>query len=537
MKKIISISLLAFTLNHAAALALEPNVGNFSISKGNFTEIYNQYRFAQPQNVPWAGSFWAYSENGIAKVLDGQTESPAAKFDRQFGLGTQTVDFEKQQHTCDTVPEAQKEGCRGWYGHCNAWSGAAIKEPEPSTPVKLGDMEFSVADQKAYLTEMWMEVNASYGGTTNKGQVTGDWILDPKSDIGAKIKSSGLSNYDTFWDVSPKNFLLLFTNYIGVLKLGVVIDRFTGDQVWNQPAAGYRILPLRNEDLGSEVKDGTTVYFARMRMKIYWANDGVDEGIVSSKFDIATTTDTESADYFPNHDYTARLLKFRLFFDAPVVLQDDKVLSAGRMIGKGLWNNQEFPPSSFQWYDHAHPDFIWMPTQLYFSSGYGNPTLTSDRVYQVTHAPAVVKPVEVPVEPVEPVVPSAVPSPVEVAVPVAVPVVVPVAVTPVVVTPVVPSPGPNLQPASLAGADGESTPEGVRRVVKVLLSGFAQHDVIFIKGKIFRTLRRADILSIMHASDLKIVGDHVEQPGIFPKGETLPQINAALTEAGYKVVP
>jgi hypothetical protein len=501
----LSLSLLSLLASPRAARAWEPNIGNFSIAKADFAETYNTIRFAQPKNVPWAGSYWAYGRDGIAVIPSGQSESPAERFDRQFKLGTQTVDFEREQHTCSNLPDEQKAGCQGWWGHCNAWAAAAIKDPEPVKKVKLGSAEFSVADQKAYLTEMWMETGSLFAGATNKSLKTDEsWVSDPKSKEGSKINSSGLSNYDSFWDVTPKNFFLLVTNYIGMMKVGVVIDRFSGEEVWNQPLSGYRILPLRDSDLGSETKDGATVYYARVRMKIYWANDGVPHGAISSKFKIENTTDDESADYFPEDDYTARLIRFKLFFDAPVTVSHGKVTSAGRMIGKGIWHMQEFPPSDPVWYNHSHPDFVWMPTQLHGATGYGNPALTASRVYQVTKAATQVTP-PVDDEP-EVVTPSPVP--------------------PTTVTP----------PASHTGPEGEVTPQGTRHIVKVLLSSFEEHDRVYMKGKIFRTLRRAEIHSIMSSSDLKIVGDHVEQPAIYPANESLEKIRAALDEAGYKTI-
>jgi hypothetical protein len=33
---------------------------------------------------------------------------------------------------------------------------------------------------------------------------------------------------------------IVFTNYMGKLKLPVLLDRYTGEQVWNQPGVGYR---------------------------------------------------------------------------------------------------------------------------------------------------------------------------------------------------------------------------------------------------------------------------------------------------------
>src|SRR5207237_1280794 len=53
-----------------------------------------------------------------------------------------------------------------WAGHCNGWAAAALLEPEPTAPVQVGDVTFSVSDLKGLLsdyhfadTALWL-----YGG-------------------------------------------------------------------------------------------------------------------------------------------------------------------------------------------------------------------------------------------------------------------------------------------------------------------------------------------------------------------------------------
>jgi hypothetical protein len=353
------------------------------MSTTNLVLLYNQHRMGQPQFVPWAGDFFPYSSDGIAKRWQGK--SPTEQYDLFHRLEKRTTNWEKKNHSCRELSGSMKESCEGWWGHCNAWAAAAITEKEPRTSRTVQGVNFRVGDLKAYLTELWMESDAGFLGNTQKDEKTGKWVEDRRSDLARRrISGSTKTYYDAFWDVTPREFFLSFTNTIGIMKQSVVIDRFTGDEVWNQPIAGYRILPLRVEDLKSPEKRGSsTVYPVEFRMKIYWAKDDVEPDHLSSNFQVSQTTDQEW-DSLPR-DYEQRLLKFVLFFNAPVILEGERVVKAGRMVGPGVWDHQ-VNPSRYRNLDDTHPDFIWMPTNLFDDPGneYMNTQFTEQRVYQIT---------------------------------------------------------------------------------------------------------------------------------------------------------
>lgn len=360
------------------------DTGQFEISKTSFKELFNNHRYASPKNVPWAGNFFPYADHGTAVKLDKSGDkspqgiSPMQSYEKIPGAGKGAHDWEKENHGCDNFDAATKKSCKGWWGHCNGWAAAAIKEQEPRGQKSLRGKEFSVADQKGILSELWLSSYSMNAGLTDKNVKTGKWVHDHEK--------RGES-YDMFWDVTPKAFFLIFTNYIGVLKTGIVIDRFTGDEVWNQPVVGYRMLPIRQDDI-SEVKDrGRRYWSVYVRMKIYWANDiGLRHGHVSKPFQISKMQDQEDLEEL-TEDYEARILAFRLNFDSKVTVSSDgkQVLTAGKMVGEGLWEHQEQSEQySEEDLDHTHPDFIWLPTQAFQdTSGYGNPYMESSVVQKM----------------------------------------------------------------------------------------------------------------------------------------------------------
>lgn len=400
----------------AGSLIVTPSaLAQFSTRQNNFKELFNNHRVGQAARRPWAGDFWSYAEHGTAKkVLEGYASrsatatSPMQAYDAILGLtGERSAEaWEKENHTCDQYKGNDKEtyeSCKGWWGHCNGWAAAALKEVEPRAPVQVGNRSLSVADLKGIYSELWLASNSVNEGNTDKAIKTGPWILaDPESD-----EQSG-----AFWDVTPRALFLLLTNTVGIEQTGVVIDRFTGDEVWNQPLAGYRFLPIRKTDIS---EDGLRVL---LRFKIYWGNDlGVNPGHVTADFDVARDTkDVETVEHLPRsdrsvEDFEGRYLEMYLDFTSPVEIDaTGQIVKAGRFNGNGEWVHhaqlveraekasgksydvikkmshaaleKEFK-NLVDWgdYNEGHPDFAWLPTSaLQDSSGYGNPFMFPNRM-------------------------------------------------------------------------------------------------------------------------------------------------------------
>lgn len=376
--------------------------GDFEIKKDDFKELFNKVRFGQPDAVPWPGTFWPYGYAGTSAKVDksgnyvegsGSGTSPMEAFDKIAGEGSNANDWEKKNHTCETIKDPEeKSGCEGWWGHCNGWAAAAIKEDEPKKGFAVNGTALATADVKGILSEVWLSTNSLFEGDTNKSTKTSELL---KSGALEKPNSSA---YRAFWDVTPRSLFLILTNYIGLGKIGIAIDRFTGDQVWNQPLIGYRILPIEPSAITVSSRGGAKVWAVPMTLKIYWANDGVSPGIVSKGFNIEkdTSDSPEAETNLPTalngeDAYTARALQFTLFFDAEVAVSPDgkKVLTAGNIVGDGIWKMQENPRSySAGALDQGHPDFVWLPTNwiLDSSGGYGNPYMATRVVQAISKA-------------------------------------------------------------------------------------------------------------------------------------------------------
>jgi hypothetical protein len=145
--------------------------------------------------IPWSGYWWPY--------YDGGTSEAAAKYDAWVkatqGFDPGLATWEKAKHG---NPAAEY-----WVGHCHAWSAAAILEQEPTAPVTRNGITFSVADQKALLTELHFADTVAL--------------------------SIGVS--------SAKSFFLTLVRWLGSQRKALVADVHPGGETWNHPLFRYRM--------------------------------------------------------------------------------------------------------------------------------------------------------------------------------------------------------------------------------------------------------------------------------------------------------
>jgi subtilisin-like proprotein convertase family protein len=276
-------------------------------------------------------------------------------------------------------------GVQYWWGHCNAWAGAACVEPEPAKDVELNGVTFNVGDVKGLLTEAWMECSSSFFGSRNEAH-----------------KNEQDRDSIDYNDVTPAAFHIFFADQIGLRDKAFVIDEFTGQEVWNQPVKSYW---SKCEPQYEVAEDGTAtpekvavtltnyggwysqtpevkqlgeqeVYPVLCTTTIHWMSDGVAHDAVTAdyRFD-QMTYENYSNGYWvkSNHsDHVAiRTLSYVLWLDKPMTDENASIY------GDGEWNHGE------TWdYAHAHPDFMWQPTANVNQSNrdYENPYIDYDTI-------------------------------------------------------------------------------------------------------------------------------------------------------------
>lgn len=294
----------------------------------NFAKLINQYTRAKVEPTPWAGYWWPYSSNGIASGAHGSGGSPAGKYDAARGGRTRAQNWEAEHHG------SKVKGIAPWWGHCNGWCAASVLIPEPSADARVNGINFGIADIKALVSEAGMSTSADFFGNRV------DWGND----------------YATtkYLDTVPDQYFLVLTNYIGKLRQGVLIDRFTGDQVWNQPLAGYSFEYPKPEDYLGADPNAPGVYRIMLTSTLWWMRDDVNPSVITQPFDYQDSDTVES-----------RTLRMELWVDAPIVFgADGKIVSSGNVIVTregdfhvgGKWQGSDFADG---W-----PDYMWVPYSI-----------------------------------------------------------------------------------------------------------------------------------------------------------------------------
>jgi hypothetical protein len=180
------------------------------------------------------------------------------------------------------------------------------------------------------------------------------------------------TNLDTsslaFQDIFPNQFFLVLTNVVGNGN-PLIMDRFTGNQVWNHPIAGYQISPVRPEDSLGADSSAPGIYRVLVSTQVWWLKNNVDPGTLTEPF---TFSDGPS--------YESRILRYEIWLDAPIQFgADGNVSGSGKVVlvrrGEsvlgGAWRNSDLDMLD------SHPDYLWIPHSVTASTGYSNPQLNS----------------------------------------------------------------------------------------------------------------------------------------------------------------
>jgi len=324
------------------------------ISNTSFAATYDEWNLAKLQSgfakgvaspMPWAGYWWPYRKNGVANSsYDSNSKSPLDKLDLAQGNGYWAAAWEYSSHGAGRSSDS-------WWGHCNGWATAAIMESEPRTSKVANGITFEVRDRKGVLSEYWLESGTDF--------------------IGTRVNNPYDTSSDAFWDVTPAQFHLVMTNIVGKNKRSVIIDRYTGSQVWNQPVVAYEIAPVLPEDYLGPDSQYQNLYRVNLTATLWWAEDNVKPDDITPPFEWKKV-----------QGFNSRVLKYELWLDGPVKFDmAGKIVESGDIVITqngygGRWKNGANVPNLI----NSHPDFIWIPLSYAPSSGYKNPRLDDEWV-------------------------------------------------------------------------------------------------------------------------------------------------------------
>jgi hypothetical protein len=178
----------------------------------------------------------------------GGTVAAMRKYDSAFHEGRRLATaFEQKDTTSQKEPNYERRGLfgrrrvrvdrtPGWHGHCNGWTAASIRHPEPRYSVVRNGVTFTPADIKGLLAEIYMYSPAEFLGGVG----------------------------DT---VNPGTFHIAICNWIGRASLPIGMETTPGEEKWNYPVYSYVYSFAKRTSKRVEVK--MNVYYTKSSRREY----------------------------------------------------------------------------------------------------------------------------------------------------------------------------------------------------------------------------------------------------------------------------
>jgi hypothetical protein len=184
---------------------------------------------AEVETPPWSGWWWPASDS-VGPTLFAPN-SPLDKYDRYVatitGESTRTRDWERQQMY---FPGSL------WAGHCNGFAAAALLEPEPTEPVTVLDIRFTVADLKGLLVDYHFGDAAAW-------------------------------SFGEDGQLNPADFHRMLLSWLEIVGKGFVLTYDMGNgEVWSYPVYRFESQWSSDEDGADLWHVTTTVWMADMNV-------------------------------------------------------------------------------------------------------------------------------------------------------------------------------------------------------------------------------------------------------------------------------
>lgn len=296
---------------------------------------------------PLPGGYYPEQGGGTNVAMVGG-KSPLQKYDEAFHGGqNKAAQWEIDKHT----------GGPDWAGHCNGYSAAAQRHPkEPSKPVVRGGVTFDPRDIKALMAEIHMNADYEFLGGNRcdrEGNVPG-----PGSRTDPKVMNE-------CEDINPGTLHAAVVNWIGRMHHTVIMDEFSGDQVWNYPLFKYQVVTQEaitkaqakqlviGQASGDYIFNPAAVKFVNIRTKLFFG--------AAQRHEVLGGRDAQNRVIPPGEMELTYVLELN---------------GEGEILG-GEWTGQS---------QTKHPDFLWValpPLQPNGTRYMGNEHLSNTEVIKM----------------------------------------------------------------------------------------------------------------------------------------------------------
>ncbi|CAK8717727.1 Transglutaminase elicitor [Candidatus Electrothrix gigas] len=328
----------------------------WAIYLGILGKRYADYRFPNSQN--WKVNYDYIQGNPAMQILaSGNSDainrlSPSEKYD--ILVGDQKMTLTQRMWEEGKKYYSRTGKVEPWMGLCHGWAPAAYMLPRPtnSTTVLAADgktyITFYPADIKALATLLWAKVRTSsrfIGGRCNDKSPA----VDPQN---GRILSQRC------FDTNPGTWHLAVINQIGASQRSMILDATYDYEVWNQPivAYTYRYFNPQKMYYARSLAEASVAKASFTRDRFQKYRDSETETVVGIAMDISYMVETRPEQHSTDSASSDRVQQVRYYYD----LELDGM---GNIIGG-------------EWYQNAHPDFLWTPEKgsravTYWEGRYG----------------------------------------------------------------------------------------------------------------------------------------------------------------------
>ena len=306
----------------------------FALYRGGIAVRYEDSLF--PSTTTWSlyeDFFKKAFSTSLSSLRNLDDLSPAEKYDILVGDSQWTM-------TRWSLEESKRSAVDGtietWMGLCHGWAPASYMTNEPLKQLTFKlpsgqNLVFFPADIKALMTLLWANVDVPtvfVGSRCNEKNPATDTVT-------GRILSGAC------WDINPMTWHLTMLNRLGADRSSFVMDATWDFQVWNQPVQSYEITYFNPETRQtSKVAKDVAIRLSQFTKNKFPKRSPGTEMIVGVMMDT-----TYVAENSASHSESPgnRTMTVEYIYD----LEMDR---SGKILGG-------------EWYQNAHPDFIWSPAK------------------------------------------------------------------------------------------------------------------------------------------------------------------------------
>lgn len=341
----------------------------------------------QVARQPWSGDYWPYArgllasryaDNDFGMLMDWISRytfvrkhptqsllregpaglaklSPAEKYD--LLMGDPRFQLTASMWAQGKEYYDEKGDVESWMGLCHGWAPAAFMEPRPQNTITVPSpsgaqtVSLNPSDLKGLITYSWAtnEYESVFLGARCNER-------NPKRDENGRIIDP-----DCF-DLNPATWHLAVINSVGLARRSFVMDATYDYEVWNQPVLGYKYTYFnpRSRQPVSRVRDAVVSradFEAVDPFRKYRASSTKFLAGVEMTIGYIVETQANAQSFDRSEQDAIRWVSYRY---------DLELDANGAIIGG-------------EWYDEAHPDFIWTPLKNSTPSSAGDAAILRAR--------------------------------------------------------------------------------------------------------------------------------------------------------------